>query len=72
MSRRIGTRDGWLWAERQFPHQFEALCRVVCAEDLLADNRFATPRARSEHSLELKSELARRWLIVRRKSSNRA
>ena len=54
------TRDGWLWLSANFPHQFEALCRVIEAEDLLRDARFATPRARAENGADLKAELARR------------
>jgi len=54
------TRDGWLWLSANFPHQFEALCRVLHADDLLQDARFSTPRARTENSAALKAELARR------------
>jgi crotonobetainyl-CoA:carnitine CoA-transferase CaiB-like acyl-CoA transferase len=54
------TRDGWIWLSANFPHQFEALCRVLHAGDLLADARFSSARARTEHSSELKAELARR------------
>jgi crotonobetainyl-CoA:carnitine CoA-transferase CaiB-like acyl-CoA transferase len=54
------TRDGWIWLSANFQHQFEALCRVIGAEDLLGDARFASPRARTEHGRELKAELARR------------
>lgn len=54
------TRDGWLWLSANFPHQFEALCRVIDAEDLLRDPRFSTPRVRTENSAALKSELAQR------------
>jgi crotonobetainyl-CoA:carnitine CoA-transferase CaiB-like acyl-CoA transferase len=54
------TRDGWIWLSANFQNQFEALCRVIDAPDLLADARFADPRSRSAHSAELRSELARR------------
>jgi len=54
------TRDGWLWLSANFQHQFEALCHVLQAEDILDDPRFATPRARTEHSTALKAELAQR------------
>jgi CoA:oxalate CoA-transferase len=54
------TRDGWIWLSANFQNHFEALCQVIDASDLLADPRFADPRARSAHSAELKSELARR------------
>lgn len=54
------TRDGWLWLSANFPHQFEALCRVIHAEDLLADSRFADARSRTDNSTALKAELAER------------
>src|SRR5579859_3553121 len=54
------TRDGWLWLSVNFPHQFEAFCQVIHAEDLLSDSRFSTPRARTENSAALKTELAQR------------
>jgi crotonobetainyl-CoA:carnitine CoA-transferase CaiB-like acyl-CoA transferase len=54
------TRDGWIWLSANFQHQFEALCRVIEADDLLADARFSSPRARTEHSAELRAELGRR------------
>jgi crotonobetainyl-CoA:carnitine CoA-transferase CaiB-like acyl-CoA transferase len=54
------TRDGWIWLSANFQNQFEALCRVIDARELLEDPRFADPRARNAHSAELKDELARR------------
>jgi CoA:oxalate CoA-transferase len=54
------TRDGWLWLSANFQHQFEALCRVIHAEDLLVDPRFADPKSRTANSAALKAELAQR------------
>jgi formyl-CoA transferase len=54
------TRDGWIWLSANFQNQWEALCRVIDAPELVADPRFADPRKRSAHSAELKAELARR------------
>ncbi|HEY1295117.1 MAG TPA: CaiB/BaiF CoA-transferase family protein [Chloroflexota bacterium] len=54
------TRDGWLWLSANFPHQFEALCRVIHAEDLLADPRFADAQSRTANSAALRDELGQR------------
>jgi CoA:oxalate CoA-transferase len=54
------TTDGWIWLSANFQNQWEALCRVLDAPELLSDARFTDPRARGFHSAELKSELARR------------
>jgi CoA:oxalate CoA-transferase len=54
------TRDGWIWLSANFQNHFAALCQVIDAPDLLADARFADPRARGANSADLKSELARR------------
>src|SRR5579859_46507 len=54
------TTDGWIWLSANFQNQWEALCRVLEAPELLSDARFTDPRARGSHSAELKSELARR------------
>jgi crotonobetainyl-CoA:carnitine CoA-transferase CaiB-like acyl-CoA transferase len=49
-----------LWLSANFPHQFEALCRVIHAEDLLRDDRFASATSRTEYAAELKAVLAQR------------
>ena len=54
------TRDGWLWLSANFPHQFEAFCRVIQAENLLEDPRFSSPRARAENGAALRAELSTR------------
>lgn len=54
------TRDGWIWLSANFQNQYEALCKVINAPELVADPRFVDARARSAHSAELKAELARR------------
>lgn len=55
------TRTGWLWLSVNFQNQWEALCRVIDARDLLADSRFADVRSRNAHAAELKEELASRF-----------
>src|SRR5579859_737571 len=54
------TRDGWLWLSANFQNQYEALCRVIHAPELVSDPRFVDVRSRNVHSQELKAELARR------------
>ncbi len=54
------TRDGWLWLSGNFQNHWEALCRVLKADDLLADPRFQTPPARLEHKEALRAELSQR------------
>ena len=54
------TRDGWIWLSVNFQHQYEVLCRVIDAPELVSDPRFENPSKRSAHSAELKAELARR------------
>jgi crotonobetainyl-CoA:carnitine CoA-transferase CaiB-like acyl-CoA transferase len=54
------TCDGWIWLSGNFQNHFVALCQVLNAPELVSDPRFGDPRARSAHSAELKSELARR------------
>ncbi|GAC1322159.1 MAG: CoA transferase [Chloroflexota bacterium] len=54
------TRDGWIWLSANFQNQFDALCRVIDARELLVDARFADAKARSAHSAELRAELERR------------
>lgn len=54
------TRDGWLWLSGNFQNHWESLCRVLKAEDLLADPRFLTAPARLAHKDALRAELAQR------------
>jgi CoA:oxalate CoA-transferase len=54
------TRDGWLWLSVNFQNQYEALCRVIHAPELVSDPRFVDVRSRNAHSQDLKAELARR------------
>jgi CoA:oxalate CoA-transferase len=54
------ARDGWIWLSVNFQHQYEVLCRVIGAAELVSDPRFADTRARAAHSAELKAELAKR------------
>lgn len=54
------TRDGWLWLSGNFQNHWEALCRVLKADDLLVDPRFRTPPARLEHKEALRAELNER------------
>jgi CoA:oxalate CoA-transferase len=54
------TTDGWLWLSANFQNQYEALCRVIDAPDLVSDPRFKDVRSRNAHSAELKAELATR------------
>jgi crotonobetainyl-CoA:carnitine CoA-transferase CaiB-like acyl-CoA transferase len=54
------TTDGWIWLSANFQNQWEALCRVIEALELIADPRFKDVRSRNGHSAELKAELAPR------------
>jgi crotonobetainyl-CoA:carnitine CoA-transferase CaiB-like acyl-CoA transferase len=54
------ARDGWLWLSANLQHQWQVLCRVLDAEDLLADPRFASGELRARNSAVLKDELSRR------------
>lgn len=54
------TCDGWLWLSGNFQNHWEALCRVLQADDLLADPRFQTPPARLQHKEALRAELNQR------------
>ena len=38
------TRDGWIWLSANFQNQYEALCRVIDAPELVSDPRFADVR----------------------------
>jgi crotonobetainyl-CoA:carnitine CoA-transferase CaiB-like acyl-CoA transferase len=52
-------RDRWVAIHVQDEAQWAALCRVLRAEDLAADARFADMRARRQHRRELDAALAR-------------
>jgi len=54
------TRDGWLWLSGNFQNHWEALCRVLGADDLLADPRFRSGESRLQHKDVLRAELSRR------------
>lgn len=54
------TQDGWLWLSGNFQNHWEALCRVLQADDLLADPRYRTGESRLQHKDVLRAELARR------------
>jgi crotonobetainyl-CoA:carnitine CoA-transferase CaiB-like acyl-CoA transferase len=54
------TTDGWIWLSANFQNQYEVLCRVIEAPELIADPRFKDVRSRNAHSAELKAELAPR------------
>ena len=54
------TTDGWLWLSANFQNQYEALCHVIEAPELVTDPRFKDVRSRNVHSAELKAELAKR------------
>jgi crotonobetainyl-CoA:carnitine CoA-transferase CaiB-like acyl-CoA transferase len=54
------TQDGWLWLSGNFQNHWEALCRVLQADDLLADPRYRTGETRLQHKDALRAELARR------------
>jgi CoA:oxalate CoA-transferase len=54
------TQDGWLWLSGNFQNHWEALCRVLHADDLLADPRYRTGETRLQHKDVLRAELARR------------
>lgn len=51
------TADGKLNIAANRQQQFELLCKVLGREDLTADPRFQTPRARKHYRSELNSEL---------------
>lgn len=53
------TQDGYLSIGANHQHQFEAMCRVLGHEDLLADPRFATQVARNENNDALNAMLTR-------------
>ena len=48
------ARDGYLTAGAISTSEWEGMCRALNREDLISDERFATPRARGKHSEERK------------------
>jgi formyl-CoA transferase len=54
------TTDGWIWLSANFQNQYEALCRVIAAPELVTDPRFKDVRSRNANSADLKVELATR------------
>jgi len=54
------TTDGWIWLSANFQSQYEALCRVIEAPELIAELRFKDVRSRNANSADLKAELAPR------------
>lgn len=52
------TADGYLTIGANEQPQFEKLCAVLDAEELLSDPRFADHRARADHAVELRAALA--------------
>jgi len=53
------TRDGFICVGANWPPQFEALCRVLGEEKLLADPRFSDDAGRVKNTVALRAELAR-------------
>ncbi|MFN8636097.1 MAG: CaiB/BaiF CoA-transferase family protein [Chloroflexota bacterium] len=54
------TTDGWIWLSANFQNQYEALCRVLDAPELVSDPRFKDVRSRNANSADLKAELTTR------------
>jgi CoA:oxalate CoA-transferase len=54
------TTDGWIWLSANFQNQYEALCRVIEAPELVSDPRFKDVRSRNANSADLKAELTAR------------
>jgi len=51
------TGDGWIFLMCQLPKFWTVFCETVGREDLLADERFATPGARGDNRAALQDEL---------------
>jgi crotonobetainyl-CoA:carnitine CoA-transferase CaiB-like acyl-CoA transferase len=51
--RLYATAAGWIFLACPFEHEWQALCRAICHESWLDDDRFATAEARREHAAEL-------------------
>lgn len=60
------ARDGWFYLQADLPAQWERLAREIGGEEMLADPRFATEAARSEHKSELDAIFVE-WLGERSK-----
>lgn len=56
------TLDGYLSIGANHQHQFEAMCRALGHDDMLADPRFATHQSRSENNDALRAALERFFL----------
>lgn len=54
----LATKDGHVIGHIQLDHHFENLCRMFGREDLLADERFATPWARISNYEEMWQEFS--------------
>jgi crotonobetainyl-CoA:carnitine CoA-transferase CaiB-like acyl-CoA transferase len=52
------AREGWVFLACVFEREWNAFCRAVDRPDLLADSRFSTMAARSQHDAELAREIA--------------
>lgn len=52
------TTDGWLWLSANFQNHWEGLCRIIGADALIADPRFADVRSRNARCAELRAILA--------------
>ena len=51
------TKDGWVWLSGNFQNHWLSLCKVLKAEHLTQDERFATPDARLLNKDILREEL---------------
>ena len=51
------TKDGWIWLSGNFQNHWLSLCKVLKAEHLTQDERFATPAARLLNKDILREEL---------------
>ena len=51
-------REGWVFLGCLFQDEWEAFCRTVQREDLLADTRFSTPEARQAKDEALAAEIS--------------
>ena len=50
--------EGWVFLACLFQDEWEAFCRTVQREDLLADSRFATPETRQANDEDLVAEIS--------------
>ncbi len=51
------TKDGWIWLSGNFQNHWVSLCKVLSAEYLTQDSRFATNEARLQNKDQLRAEL---------------